>query len=236
MSPVALVCPVVSLLHHHGVQAVALLLQGQLLVHVHDPCLTIRQVSLKTCNLLIDLPAPPHQAGIQHLKLQIRHQPQHRPGQPMAPTPPLSHLSLSHQDHLVGLIIPIVIICQDVILELGPEGCSFLGFPRGIILPFCLVLFSSELYRASFGDHLSAIGEWRPRNILNQAIGNCRTQCFNLNFFNNTKRYGPLHGPTSSSCEGLWPSAEASFALGAKKKLIMLCWPILGHFWCSVVT
>ena len=40
--------------------------------------------------------------------------------------------------------------------------------------------------------------------------------------FTNTRRYSPLRGPTSSSCGGLRPSAEAFFALRAKKELIML--------------
>ena len=43
-----------------------------------------------------------------------------------------------------------------------------------------------------------------------------------------TRRYGLLRGPTSSSCGGLWPSAEAFFALRAKKELFMLFWPIFG--------
>ena len=51
-----------------------------------------------------------------------------------------------------------------------------------------------------------------------------------------TRRYGPLFGPTSSSCGWLQPLAEAFFALWAKKELIMLFWPILGHFWCPIVT
>ena len=51
-----------------------------------------------------------------------------------------------------------------------------------------------------------------------------------------TRRYGPLRGPTSSSCGGLRPSAEAFFALRAKKVLILLFWPIFGDFWCLVVT
>ena len=34
----------------------------------------------------------------------------------------------------------------------------------------------------------------------------------------------------------LGPSAEAFVALRAKRELIMLFWPILGHFWCPVVT
>ena len=51
-----------------------------------------------------------------------------------------------------------------------------------------------------------------------------------------TRRYGPLRGPTSSSCGGLRPSAEAFFALWAKKEIIMLFWPSFGHFWCPVVT
>ena len=54
--------------------------------------------------------------------------------------------------------------------------------------------------------------------------------------FMKTRRYGPLRGPTSSSCGGLWPLAEAFFALWAKKELFMLFWPIFGNFWCPVVT
>ena len=54
MSPVVLVCPVVSLVHHHGVQAVALLLHGHLLVHALDPQLTITQIGLKAPNPLLD--------------------------------------------------------------------------------------------------------------------------------------------------------------------------------------
>ena len=48
-----------------------------------------------------------------------------------------------------------------------------------------------------------------------------------------TARYA---GFTSRSCGGLWPPAEAFFALWAKKELFMLFWLTLGHFWCSVVT
>ena len=51
-----------------------------------------------------------------------------------------------------------------------------------------------------------------------------------------TKRYSPLRGLTSSSSGGLRPSAEAFFALRAKKELIMLFWTIFGNFWCPVVT
>ena len=62
MSPLVMVCPVVSLVHHHGVQAVALLLHGHLLVHALDPRLTITQVCLKAPNLLLDHPTLSHQA------------------------------------------------------------------------------------------------------------------------------------------------------------------------------
>ena len=48
-----------------------------------------------------------------------------------------------------------------------------------------------------------------------------------------TARYA---GHTFSSCGGVWPPAKAFFALQAKKKLFMLFWLTLGHFWCSVVT
>ena len=50
-----------------------------------------------------------------------------------------------------------------------------------------------------------------------------------------TRRYSSLSGPNSSSCKGLRPPAEGFFALRAKKNLIMLFWPILGHCWCTVV-
>ena len=51
-----------------------------------------------------------------------------------------------------------------------------------------------------------------------------------------TRRYGSLRGPTSSVHGGLRPLTEAFFAIWAKKELIMLFWPIFGHFWRPVVT
>ena len=41
--------------------------------------------------------------------------------------------------------------------------------------------------------------------------------------------------PTSSSCGGLRPLAQTFMAVGQKTEFIMLFWPILGYFWCSVV-
>ena len=69
-----------------------------------------------------------------------------------------------------------------------------------------------------------------------------KTSYTNLNILlctyvlNVTRRYGPLYGPTSSSCGGLWPLAEAFIALRAKKEVIMLFWPIFGIFLCPVLT
>ena len=74
MLSVVLVCPVASLVHHHDVQAVALLLHGLLLVHALDPRLTITQVGMKAPNSLLDHLALSHQAGKHHFKLQLRHQ------------------------------------------------------------------------------------------------------------------------------------------------------------------
>ena len=48
--------------------------------------------------------------------------------------------------------------------------------------------------------------------------------------------YGLLHGPSSSSCGGLQPSAEGFFALRAKKSSFHVALFILGHFQCSVET
>ena len=49
-----------------------------------------------------------------------------------------------------------------------------------------------------------------------------------------TRRYGPLRGPTSSSCGGLRPSTEGFFLL-QKKILNLLFWPIFGNFLWPVV-
>ena len=46
--------------------------------------------------------------------------------------------------------------------------------------------------------------------------------------FTMTRRYGPLHGPTSSSCGGFHPSAEASFCPLGKKRPY---YAVLAHFW-----
>ena len=59
----------------HTVQAVALLLHGQLFECALDPRLTIPQVGLKAPYPLLDLPALSHQAGRHHLKLQLGDQP-----------------------------------------------------------------------------------------------------------------------------------------------------------------
>ena len=51
---------------------------------------------------------------------------------------------------------------------------------------------------------------------------------------NKTRRYGLLCEPSSRSCGGLRPLADVFLPFAQKKYLIMLVWPILGHFWCSV--
>ena len=53
-----------------------------------------------------------------------------------------------------------------------------------------------------------------------------------------TRRYSPLCEPTTcSSCGGLRPSAQAFFPpFRQKKDFLLMFWPILGHFWCSLVT
>ena len=47
---------------------------------------------------------------------------------------------------------------------------------------------------------------------------------------NGTRRYGPLRGPTSSSCGGLWP--RLFFAL----QRLLCCLAHFDNFWCPVVT
>ena len=56
-------------------------------------------------------------------------------------------------------------------------------------------------------------------------------------FFMTTKRCGPLRGPSSSSCGGLQPLAEAFFCPPGKKRSFYICFgQHFGHFWRSVVT
>ena len=47
-----------------------------------------------------------------------------------------------------------------------------------------------------------------------------------------TRRYGPLCGPTSSSCGGLWSLAEAFYAIWAKKMSLLY---VFAHFWQFLV-
>ena len=54
-----------------------------------------------------------------------------------------------------------------------------------------------------------------------------------LSTLKDTSRYAGL---LLAPAEGFGPQPRAFFALRAKKKLIMLFKPILGHFWCPVVT
>ena len=55
--------------------------------------------------------------------------------------------------------------------------------------------------------------------------------CSYIHVFIKTRRYGPLRGPTFSSCRGLWPLAQAFF--WTKKELIMRFWPIFWQFLVS---
>ena len=48
--------------------------------------------------------------------------------------------------------------------------------------------------------------------------------------FSITRRYGPLRGPTSSSCGGLRPSPEAFLPFGQKESLLCCFGPFLAIF------
>ena len=54
--------------------------------------------------------------------------------------------------------------------------------------------------------------------------------------FIHTRRYGPLRGPTSSSCGGLRPLAKGFFGPLCKKKNLLCFWANFRQFWCPVVT
>ena len=53
-------------------------------------------------------------------------------------------------------------------------------------------------------------------------------------FNGSTRRYGPLRGPTSSSCEGLRTLSEAFFGLRAKKERAY--YAVLALYWRFLVS
>ena len=58
------------------------------------------------------------------------------------------------------------------------------------------------------------------------SVSHCTVQALKKDKFSETRRCGPLRGPSSSSCGGLWPSAEAFFCPSRKKKSFM---SVLAH-------
>ena len=77
---------------------------------------------------------------------------------------------------------------------------------------------------------LSALREHGPYT---SKFGRLGTNEFAAIYFN--RRYGPLRGPyLLAPAEGFGLRPRHFFR--AKKELIMLFWPVLGHFWCPVVT
>ena len=121
----------------------------------------------------------------------------------------------------VGIEIGIVCEFQNLRIGIGIIFVRWEVFAKYSQIPK-MYIFSKKLFKSSF-SWLLYIFIWKTYQANKDIIGY-------------TRRYGPLHGPTSSSCGGLHPSAEAFFALRATKELFMLFWPIFGNFWCSVVT
>ena len=121
----------------------------------------------------------------------------------------------------VGIEIGIVCEFQNLPIGIGIIFVRWEVFAKYSQIPK-MYIFSKKLFKSSF-SWLLYIFIWKTYQANKDIIGY-------------TRRYGPLHGPTSSSCGGLHPSAEAFFALRATKELFMLFWPIFGNFWCSVVT
>ena len=84
------------------------------------------------------------------------------------------------------------------------------------------------------------------RNLRLDSNSNQRSHCGHSNYslahysldwalstFHCTRRYGPLCGPPSGFCGGLWPLSEVFFAFQAKMGIILL---VFAHVWGSVVT
>ena len=66
--------------------------------------------------------------------------------------------------------------------------------------------------------------------VFSICIGICICICICILIL--TRRCGPLRGPSSSSCGGRWPSAEAFFCpSGQKRALFIYFGPHFGHFW-----
>ena len=79
---------------------------------------------------------------------------------------------------------------------------------------------------------------WTYDNTMTKPITvliNRKGTYYNVVFLINcTRRCGPLRGPSSSSCGGLRPSAEAFFCPLGKKRSFYVCFgPNFGHFWIS---
>ena len=82
--------------------------------------------------------------------------------------------------------------------------------------------------------HRTVIHERLENNCV-MSLFYCQSRlCNHFHPFYNTRRYGPLRGPTFSSCKGLRPRFFLPF--GQQKELIMLFLPIFGNFLCPVVT
>ena len=95
-----------------------------------------------------------------------------------------------------------------------------------IIFSFIYGFFSSlfagfnYIYKFSYHSILKCTHQW-PKLVKIILPSKVSEFIFNKIFslvcsLNKTRRYGPLRGPTSTSCGGLWPSVEAFFALRAK--------------------
>ena len=61
----------------------------------------------------------------------------------------------------------------------------------------------------------------KEKVVIEKKFCNSLFHCDNINVFDNTRRWGPLRGPSSSSCGGLRPRPWHFFAIRAKKDLFM---------------
>ena len=80
-----------------------------------------------------------------------------------------------------------------------------------------------------FPSSLGAVTPWPPgsgRGAQYIQPGPGRLS-LHLRWSHRTRRYNPMRGLSSSSCKGLWPSAESFFCTSGQKKNFML---FLGYF------
>ena len=122
--------------------------------------------------------------------------------------------------------LPFVLSCQGLALNLGPDKVKEMSFANQTkIFPpanECTITALCPLHPAAFPKYI--VKPFQFRRSLGTVFVSSNLQELNRRLYsslestlNATRRYGPLHGPTSSSCGGLRP--RLFLPVGPKKTL-----------------